>query len=492
MGPYIIEVLAYLGLGHGGDGSRRPARPNLFTLSGLLLIGVFFLLGQTQALAIPEAATGVAPLPPTQPSSRSYPLVYCFHGKVLNPRLVVVDKSRQRVMVFRYLGKMILEYEFPAASGEQKGKKNISKDERTPEGVYFITHRYKDSKITIFGDRAMHLNYPNPSDILAGRKGDGIYIHGSNRGYKPRSTNGCLVMDNQDIARVEPLLKEQLTPVIVVDRLELPVLAEREKACEFLRTLDLKKLSKIKPELPQHLSLVKNQVKRVDSAALAEKLGRLGPKVKIKTHGLALWGVGKQWVLVAHQSIRGPRKKILRISRRFYLQGPDYAKLKVVQSQWVLPDIKQAKLLASWAPPKPVVVAAMPAPKVKSTSQGQIKLMVDQWLAAWQAKQLNQYMSFYSRDFRSSGKSKRRWRRYKAHLNKAYKTIEVKATDLKIKVKGNWATVRFVQHYRSDWHRDLGVKTLQLVKRKGRWQIRRENWRAIKTTPKKRANPRRS
>jgi murein L,D-transpeptidase YafK len=492
VGSYIVEVLAYLGFGHGGAGSRRSARPNLFALSSMLLFGLFCMLGQTQALAIPKAATRVKPLPPQKLSHPSYPLVYCFHGKVLNPRLVVVDKSRQRVMVFRYLGKMALEYEFPTASGEQKGKKTVSKDERTPEGVYFITHRYKDSKITIFGDRAMHLNYPNPSDILAGRKGDGIYIHGSNRRYKPRSTNGCLVMDNQDIARVEPLLKEQSTPVIVVDRLELPVLAEREKACEFLRTLDLKKLSKIKPELPQHLSLVKNQVKGVDSAALAEKLGRLGPKVRIKTHGLALWGVGEQWVLVAHQSIKGPRKKTLQVSRRFYLQGPDYAKLKVVQSQWVLPDIKQAKLLASWAPPKPVVVAAKPASKAKSSSKGQIKLMVDQWLAAWQAKRLKEYMSFYARDFRGSGKNKRRWRRYKAHLNKAYKTIEVKATGLKIKVKGNWATVRFVQHYRSDWHKDLGVKTLQLVKRKGRWQIRRENWRAIKTAPKKRTKSRRS
>lgn len=469
-----IEVLGDIGSGH----RNQERRPHAISGSRLLLGIVVFLSVQFPSVPALSAAAPAPAYRPLERSPQATPVVYCFQGQVDDPRLVVVDKSRQRLMVFRYLGHLALEYEFPSATGEQDGKKMVSADERTPEGVYFVTHRYKDRKVTIFGDRALHLNYPNASDQARGRKGDGIFIHGSNRRFKPRSSNGCIVLTNQDMARVEPLLREQSTPVIVVDRLDLPTPAEREQACEFLRTLDLSRLDKGSSLLPEHLSLVSNQVQGADLKRLAQDLSRLGPGVKTKTLGMALWGAGEQWVLVLQQALQGPRKQGLRVTRRFYLEGPRYQELKVVQRQWVLSDLKQARLLASWAPPRPVVMASQTAPAGAETAQQQIRQMVVRWLAAWQAKQLRRYMSFYARDFRGSGRNRRQWRRHKAYLNKVYKTIKVKIDHLQIKVSGNRATVDFQQHYRSDYHRDLGYKTLRLVLRKGRWQIQREDWRA--------------
>ncbi|MCF8031571.1 MAG: L,D-transpeptidase [Desulfarculaceae bacterium] len=403
------------------------------------------------------------------------PVVWCYHGQAPDTRLVVVDKSRQRLLVLRYLGKLGLEYEYPCASGEKNGPKIASKDEKTPEGIYFITHRYKDRKVTIFGDRALHLNYPNPQDRAQGRKGDGIYIHGTNRDYKPRSSNGCLVMNNKDLARVEPLLDEQFTPVIVVERMALPSPALQGEACEFLRTVNLDALG-AGGKSPQSLELLDNGKGKAELKALAGDLERLGPGLEVRTRGLALFGAQGQWVLLANQHLKGPKGKGVAVTRRYYLTGPSPAQLKPVQVQWVVPDLPKARLLASWAPAKPVAVVAK-APV--QDPQAQIKTMLNAWLKAWQGKRLKRYMSYYARDFRSSGKNWRQWRRHKAYLNRVYKKITVRVEDIQIKVHGSRATVSFVQHYRSDWHRDLGLKTLQLVQSKGRWLIRSEQWKKL-------------
>ncbi|MEW5914149.1 MAG: L,D-transpeptidase [Thermodesulfobacteriota bacterium] len=451
----------------------------------LLLVSILAPALPLQAAQATPAEIKPAPPPSYQPlvrTAQSLPIVYCYQGMVSDPRLVVVDKSRQRLLVFQYLGQLGLEYEYPCASGGQDGKKAVSADQRTPEGVYFITHRFRDRKITIFGDRALHLNYPNASDQVQGRKGDGIYIHGSNRRFKKRSSNGCLVLSNQDLAQVEPLIREQSTPVIVVDRLDLPTLAERERACDFLRTLDLRLLSDSQPRLPEALSLLKNSAKGADLKTLAQDLSRLGAGTAAKIEGLALWGVGDQWVLMLHQTWggTGKHKKTVSVRRLFYMEGPPYQTLKVLQRQWVLADLPQARLLASWAPPKPVVVAAArPAPAAVGSPEQQIKKMLDGWMAAWQSKRLRQYMAYYAKDFRGGDRNWRQWRRHKAYLNRVYKKIEVKTVDMKIKISGGRATVSFVQHYRSDHHRDKGLKTLQLVQRQGRWQIQREDWQPV-------------
>lgn len=413
--------------------------------------------------------------------SAGEPVVWCYHGQAPDTRLVVVDKSRQRLMVLRYLGKLALEFEYPCASGQQPGPKDTARDEKTPEGIYFVTNRFKDNKITIFGDRALHLNYPNPQDLAQGRKGDGIYIHGTNRGYKPRSSNGCLVMANQDLALVEPLLNEQFTPVIVVGRMALPSPAMQEAACEFLRTVDLGALSRSAARLPNSLTLLRPTLAKDQAAGLASDLERLGGGVTVRNQGLALFGHGGQWVVLANQEIQGPGRKKVNVARRFYLSGDKLDALKMVQSQWVVADLNSARLLASWTPQKPVAPAsAAPRQTGEAPDQTrQIKRMLAAWISAWENKQLDKYMSFYARDFRGSGKNWRQWRKHKNYLNRSYKKITVRAQDLKIKVAGTRAQVSFIQHYQSDWHHDLGAKHLDLVFRDGRWLIRSESWQKL-------------
>jgi hypothetical protein len=225
-------------------------------------------------------------------------LIYCYQGKVPDSRLLVVDKSRQRLMVLRYMGEMVIEFEYPCATGMQPGGKQNAGDERTPEGVYFTTHRFEDNKITIFGDRAIHLDYPNPFDQCANRDGNGIFIHGTDKSLKPRSSNGCVVMRNEDLAIVAGMVKEQFTPIIVVDHLVLPKPDERIKACDFLQKLQLSSLERAEARLGPQISLLvpppqKSVLAELD--ALGQRLAGFDlkeTKLEVQTHGLALFGLG--------------------------------------------------------------------------------------------------------------------------------------------------------------------------------------------------------
>jgi len=416
-----------------------------------------------------------------EPVSHLPKLVFCYQGKVPDTRLVVVDKSRQRIMVFRYLGQMVLEYEYPSVTGVNFGHKVKKGDERTPVGIYFTTHRYQDNKITIFGKKAIHLNYPNPLDQVEGRQGDGIYIHGTNSALKDRSTNGCIAMRNGDLDKLAPLITEHVTPVVVVERLNLADLNDRIMACRELRKLEGMDLDRMEAQLPPHLALATiNKSIRRKLDQLTPRVARLASqkhaKVKVETTGYILLGLGEQWVLVAEQTITGPKHRKISLVRRYYLRGPRPSQARMVRQAWVVPSLAAARRLASWAPAVQVAAAQKrPSPRKVSPDQ-EVRRMLAGWLRAWQRKNLRAYIAYYDRRFRNGDMDRRAWRRHKAYLNRVYKKIRVKASNIRIQVKGNRARVSFVQHYRSDWHRDVGLKQLKLVRRRSGWRIISETW----------------
>ncbi len=416
-----------------------------------------------------------------EPGTSPPELVFCYQGKLPDTRLVVVDKSRQRIMVFRYLGQMVLEYEYPSVTGVNFGHKVKKGDERTPVGIYFTTHRYQDNKITIFGKKAIHLNYPNPLDQVEGRRGDGIYIHGTNSELKDRSTNGCIALRNGDLDKLAPLIKEHVTPVVVVERLNLASLDHRIMACRELRKLEGMDLDRIKAQLPPHLAMATiNKSIRRKLDRLTPRVARLGEykgsRIKLESTGYILLGLGEQWVLVAEQTITGPRRRRISLVRRYYLRGPRPSQARMVRQAWVVPSLAAARRLASWAPAVQVATARPKPHAVKVNADQEVRRMLAGWLRAWQRKNLRAYISYYDHRFRNGDMDRRAWRRHKAYLNRVYKRIRVKASDIRIEVKGNRASVRFVQHYRSDWHRDVGLKELKLVRRRSGWRIISETW----------------
>jgi hypothetical protein len=188
----------------------------------LLLCGCLYLLAPGPGTAAADRVRGLL-LPPLWAVPEA--LVYSDAGLYDHPGLsfaLIVDKRRQQVNLYRYDGYWRMIGKWPCSTGKQAGPKTMEGDQRTPEGVYFVTRDVGPRFLTeTYGSRALPLDYPNWMDRRLARSGSAIWLHGTNRPLQPRNTNGCIVLENEVIEKLAPYLRLNRTPVIVVDRLRL-------------------------------------------------------------------------------------------------------------------------------------------------------------------------------------------------------------------------------------------------------------------------------
>jgi hypothetical protein len=187
-----------------------------------LIVGFILLCGVKDPLYSQSLEENASSQPETKIFSggESYAGPILYHQGNGEPiHLILVEKAVQKLFLYRYDGQYHLLKNYPCSTGEKYGKKREENDEKTPEGIYFNVSAYRDSKITIFGDRAFGLNYPDVFDDISGNTGSGIFIHGSNRNIKPFSTNGCIVLSNADLADLDRRVELKKTPIIIGEHL---------------------------------------------------------------------------------------------------------------------------------------------------------------------------------------------------------------------------------------------------------------------------------
>ncbi len=86
---------------------------------------------------------------------------------------------------------------------------------------------------------------------------------------------------------------------------------------------------------------------------------------------------------------------------------------------------------------------------LKSETSGDLKVVFDQWIAAWTAKDIDGYIGSYSKDFKYEQMDRDQYRAYKASLNRKYDTIDVKATGARFFRHPKYELVTFTQEYSS-------------------------------------------
>ena len=97
---------------------------------------------------------------------------------------------------------------------------------------------------------------------------------------------------------------------------------------------------------------------------------------------------------------------------------------------------------------------------------------VEEWAAAWSAKDVPGYLSAYTPDYAPQGVSRKAWEKQRlARIDKP-KVIEVALSDVSASMQDDsHATVIFTQSYRSDAYHDAVQKTLSMVKQGDGWLI---------------------
>ena len=123
-----------------------------------------------------------------------------------NTKYLLINKSNRELKVFLNNGEIKT---FSISLGfEPLGKKIKKGDGKTPEGLYYIDKKIKDSSFYL----ALQISYPNPWDIrralnLNTHPGGQIMIHGLPNKYYDKNfhnklndwTQGCIAAENKEI-----------------------------------------------------------------------------------------------------------------------------------------------------------------------------------------------------------------------------------------------------------------------------------------------------
>lgn len=135
--------------------------------------------------------------------------------------LLAADKSRKLLFqVERLRNDPVITRQFDCIHGRREGDKQKEGDLRTPEGVYFITHKITQKlDFMEYGPHAFNLNYPNPADRLRGKTGSGIWLHSKGQPIAGLTTRGCMAIEQNEITDLVPILVPG-TPVIIAEHLE--------------------------------------------------------------------------------------------------------------------------------------------------------------------------------------------------------------------------------------------------------------------------------
>ena len=135
---------------------------------------------------------------------------------------LAVSKEKQTLYVYKFDGRSFNIIEsHPCTTGKNSGNKREEGDGRTPEGTYLLISKIEGEKLPKkYGVAAFPLNYPDIIDKKANRRGDGIWLHGTYIKRPPYHSEGCIVLNNQDLLNITKYIKPKRTFIHISKRLE--------------------------------------------------------------------------------------------------------------------------------------------------------------------------------------------------------------------------------------------------------------------------------
>lgn len=140
-----------------------------------------------------------------------------FSADTLAIDRIIVLKS-ERIMLFIDNDRIVKEYKISLGKNPV-GDKRYQGDNKTPEGVYFITHKNPQSRFYL----SLGISYPNKNDIREARTlgksaGGDIMIHGLPNRVRNQPnlhylfngmdwTRGCIAVQNYEMKEIYNIVK---------------------------------------------------------------------------------------------------------------------------------------------------------------------------------------------------------------------------------------------------------------------------------------------
>jgi len=133
--------------------------------------------------------------------------------------LIYVDTNKSRLYLFEIRDHTLIKiFDEYASIGKNGSGKNFEGDKKTPLGVYTLGEKITQPLSDFYGEGAFPIDYPNVYDKLLNKTGHGIWIHGTPKdtySRAPKSSDGCIVISNENFNSLESILKNKQTKVIL-------------------------------------------------------------------------------------------------------------------------------------------------------------------------------------------------------------------------------------------------------------------------------------
>lgn len=411
---------------------------------------------------------------------------------------IVVEKESQQLIVYSFDGVFREVHRFKCSTGKTDGPKSISGDSRTPEGVYYSGREFEKKDLSsIYGSRAFPVDYPNILDRIAGKTGNSIWLHGTDKPKKPKDTNGCVVLADPDIDELSKYIRFNRTPVIIAEKLNFVPAGSMKKTGESINVF-----------LSGWFDSIKNgtyheYIKFYDydyvpditwwSDWNAERKKYYAEKKSFSVIPKRISIVGHQGIysVLFEQVAKIDKKESFAGTRKLFLANRDGG-FKIIGEEYLPADKERSAgtdknpLIAAFGNlNKPAGQNQQPRENQKNRQDREkppakdraIAGAIDGWLKAWSSRDIDAYGSYYAKDFRSQGMNKAEWLKYKRQVIGKNDYINVSIEKPVIKPGSKRSSVSFVQIYKSSGLNNVGFKELVLKLEEGKWKIFRETWR---------------
>lgn len=386
--------------------------------------------------------------------------------------VIAVDKKKQKLYVFQKNNSFRKVFEAACSTGKNHGRKEISGDAKTPNGIFFVTSIVSNpGPPETYGTMALPLDYPTVTDKKAGRNGTNIWIHGTTKPLLPFQSNGCVVLADKDAHALARYVFVNKTPVIIDETLTWVSQDQSHPA---------------KAELEKMLAAwakgyADGDINAIDALYLdgyrmkndrREKLaGALRSVKSINRH----FDMTPRDISILHQSnhavILFDSKSDIAKDGAF--QG-HFQKLILdkIDGRWfVLDDAGTPVVAASRTETKP---ASPQAQTSDIAAKESIQRLIKKWSESWQTGNMTVYRGCYAPAFRSQGRNLDDWIAHKINVRRHSGRMTVRISHIAISVHNGTAAATFTQSYSSQLVRSKGAKKLELMKINGEWKIYRE------------------
>lgn len=377
--------------------------------------------------------------------------------------IIVVDKSKQYLFVVKsYLDSPLAFVDsFRVTTGKNNGNKEREGDNKTPEGIYRIIGSIPGNQLPpLYGPIAYILDYPNFVDRIYGRTGSNIWIHGRDKEITNYQTKGCISLHNHSILRLSKYIKLNKTLVLIQDTIHI---VNEEKYQNITNNWN-KYLSSWAESWEKDTASYfryysdKFRTKKFHNFKQFKKYKRYLERIYNWKH----IEIGEALVYQTKYETQAEFYQEF-ICPKFYSTGIKTIRMIPEENGWKIVN-------EDFSPIEPQVY-------IKDI----VNKFVKEWIAAWESKDIEKYITFYDTSFKAGEMNLNEWYNYKKRIFEKARRIDISATNLNIvsPEKFIWK-VTFIQRYKSKSYSDIGRKILILKGKPNSFKIIEEKWERIK------------